>query len=390
MADADTPQPLPEPAHPDPSGDIARDVGSPRREHAASRGYSDPITVWLLVVGALVIVMILVGGFVRLSRAGLSIVEWDVVTGVVPPIGAEAWEESFAQYQLTPEYQLVNEGMTLGEYQRIFYLEWAHRLIARIAGMIVVLPLVWFMIRGMLGWRGSLRYWAVAALFGLQGAIGWIMVSSGLQDRPVVSDVRLTIHLLTAVTLLGIVLWMALNRLERDGAIAKITPVPRSVRLLSWTVLVTVVIQIGYGGLVAGLKAGYLSNTWPLMFGQWIPSGWLTVADTWWLSMIEPLGAHFIHRWFAFVVAAATLALSIVVMRQPRNPALDRSTAWLVAGVVAQITLGVSVVLLGVPKWFALAHQGLGVVVFCISLIIVHRIEANASVATAPSQSQVV
>lgn len=375
MPDTDTPDPTPDP--PSPAVREGEDTGARK---TVSTGYSDPITMWLLLVGTMVVVMILVGGFVRLSRAGLSIVEWDVVTGVIPPIGTDAWEESFAHYQQTPEYLLVNEGMTLGEYQWIFYLEWAHRLIGRIAGLIVVIPLVWFMIRGMLGWRESLRYWGIAALFGLQGAIGWIMVSSGLQDQPAVSDVRLTIHLLTALTLLGIVLWMALNRLEHDGAIAKIAHVPRSVRILSWTVLATVVIQIAYGGLVAGLKAGYLSNTWPLMFGQWVPSGWLTVADTWWLSMIEPLGAHFIHRWFAFVVAAATLALAIVVVRRKRDRALDRSTAWLALAVIAQIALGVSVVLLGVPKWFALAHQGLGVVVFSISLIVAHQAQTSATV----------
>lgn len=385
MPDTDTPDPTPDP--PSPAVREGEDTGARK---TVSTGYSDPITMWLLLVGTMVVVMILVGGFVRLSRAGLSIVEWDVVTGVIPPIGTDAWEESFAHYQQTPEYLLVNEGMTLGEYQWIFYLEWAHRLIGRIAGLIVVIPLVWFMIRGMLGWRESLRYWGIAALFGLQGAIGWIMVSSGLQDQPAVSDVRLTIHLLTALTLLGIVLWMALNRLEHDGAIAKIAHVPRSVRILSWTVLATVVIQIAYGGLVAGLKAGYLSNTWPLMFGQWVPSGWLTVADTWWLSMIEPLGAHFIHRWFAFVVAAATLALAIVVVRRKRDRALDRSTAWLALAVIAQIALGVSVVLLGVPKWFALAHQGLGVVVFSISLIVAHQAQTSATVRSQPSRSQVV
>lgn len=389
MADTDTPDPKTTTDGAQPHPQSARGHGSGTQASSAT-GYRDPITAWLLLVGTLVVIMILVGGFVRLSRAGLSIVEWDVVTGIVPPIGADAWEESFAQYQQTPEYQLVNEGMTLSEYQWIFYLEWAHRLLGRIAGMIVVLPLIWFMIRGRLGMRESLRYWGIAALFGLQGAIGWIMVSSGLQDTPAVSDVRLTIHLLTALLLLGIVQWMAMNRLERDGAIAKIAAVPRSIRVLSWTVLVTVVVQIAWGGLVAGLKAGYLSNTWPLMFGQWIPSGWLTVADTWWLSMIEPLGAHFIHRWFAFVVAAATFALAVIVMRQPRDHALDRSTAWLSVAVIAQIALGVSVVLLGVPKWFALAHQGLGVAVFCLSLVVAHQAHTSTTEVSAPAQSQVV
>ena len=366
------------------NADTRSDVESTRT------GYSDPITRWLLMVGILVFIMILVGGFVRLSRAGLSIVEWDVVSGILPPIGTEAWEESFALYQQTPEYQLVNVGMTLSEYQWIFYLEWAHRLIARLAGLFVVIPLIWFMIRGVLGWRESLRYWAIAALFAVQGLIGWVMVSSGLRDQPAVSDVRLTIHLLTAIALLGIVLWMAMNRLERDGALTRLAAVPRSVRFLSWTVVATVVVQIAYGGLVAGMKAGYLSNSWPLMFGQWIPAGWLSVADTWWLSMIEPLGAHFIHRWFAMVVGVASAILVAAVFRMPRRQELDRSALLLAAAIIVQIALGVFVVLLGVPKWFALAHQGLGVIVFVIALVIAHKAETASRVPQPAADSQVV
>ncbi|MCP3854090.1 MAG: heme A synthase, partial [Actinomycetia bacterium] len=146
-------------------------------------GLNDPITRWLLMVAVLVATMVVVGGYVRLSRAGLSITEWDVVTGVIPPIGDVAWEQSFADYQQTPEYQLINRSMTLAEYQRIFYIEWAHRLIARIAGLLVVLPLFWFLWKGRLSWRSSLRYWAITILFGVQGILGWIMVSSGLRDR---------------------------------------------------------------------------------------------------------------------------------------------------------------------------------------------------------------
>lgn len=390
MATADIPDPTSSPGIAN-TGDGTQNTGSDAAGARSRRtGFRDPITAWLLLVGTLVFIMILVGGFVRLSRAGLSIVEWDVVTGVLPPIGTDAWQESFAQYQLTPEYRLVNQDMTLSQYQWIFYLEWSHRLIARLAGLLVVFPLVWFMVRGMVGWRESLRYWGIAALFAVQGLIGWIMVSSGLEDYPSVSDVRLTIHLLTALALLGIVIWMALNRLQRDEAIPRIAAVGRSVRILSWAVFITVMLQIAYGGLVAGLKAGYLSDTWPLMFGQWIPSGWLSVADTWWLSMIEPLGAHFIHRWFAFVVAGVSIALVIAVARQPRDRGLDRPTAWLAAAIGAQIALGITVVLLGVPKWFALAHQGLGVIVFCISLVIVHQVWTSSSRASTPSETQVV
>jgi cytochrome c oxidase assembly protein subunit 15 len=341
----------------------------------------DPITRWLLMVAALVVIMVSVGGFVRLSRAGLSIVEWDVVTGVVPPIGGAAWEESFAEYQLTPEYQLVNSGMSLGDYQRIFYYEWAHRLIARIAGLLVVLPLLWFLKKGLLSLRESMRYWAIAALFGVQGTIGWVMVSSGLRDRPVVSHFRLTIHLLAALALLGIALWMAMDRIPNDrvrGHGRDVAGASTS-RWLAWVLMGTVLTQIAYGGLVAGLKAGHLSDTWPLMYGRIVPNG-LNARDPWWINLFDPLGSHWIHRWLAFVVAAVALALVVVVRRDHTpNKNMRTTTNWLLSVISIQITLGVFVVLLGVPKWFALAHQGLGVAVFCIALVIAHQVHSPAT-----------
>jgi cytochrome c oxidase assembly protein subunit 15 len=351
-------------------------AADPKAENARRVTPSDPITRWLLMVAALVVLMVIVGGFVRLSRAGLSIVEWDVVTGVVPPIGDAAWEQSFAEYKLTPEYRIMNQGMSLAEYQRIFYYEWAHRLIARIAGLLVVFPLLWFLKKGLLSLRTSLRYWAIAALFGVQGTIGWIMVSSGLRDRPAVSHFRLTIHLLAALALLGIVLWMALDRIRAEQPADRHENRARSdaSRILAWVLLGTVVTQIAYGGLVAGLKAGYLSNTWPLMQGRLVPNG-LTAGDPLWINLFEPLGSHWVHRWLAFVVAALAIAVAVAVRRDHSNDrSLQTATAWLLFVVGLQVALGITVVLLGVPKWFALAHQGVGVAVFCIALVIAHQI----------------
>ena len=350
---------------------------------------SDPITRWLLLVGALVFLMVLVGGFVRLSRAGLSIVEWNVILGVFPPIGEAAWQEAFEAYQATPEYELVNDGMSLDEFKWIFYLEWAHRLIARFAGLLVVVPLVWFIVRGVLTWRESIRYWAIAPLFAAQGVMGWVMVSSGLRDRPAVSDTRLTIHLMAALLLLGIVLWMALDRIQRDVQPGGWEAAARATRIVAWSLLVAVIVQIAWGGLVAGMKAGYLSNTWPLMFGQWIPSGWLTVADSWYLSLIEPLGAHFIHRWFAFVVAAFVVALFVLASRNRAQGGLFGISAIVLAITSVQIGLGIFVVLFGVPKWIALAHQGVGVALFCATLVALHRSEPKAAIVEADVPSRV-
>ncbi len=339
----------------------------------------DPITRWLFMVAALVVLMVVVGGFVRLSRAGLSIVEWDVVTGILPPIGDAAWEESFAEYQQTPEYRLVNRGMSLGEYQEIFYIEWAHRLIARIVGLIVVIPLIWFMRKGLLTFRASLRYWGVVALFGAQGLMGWLMVSSGLRDRPAVSHFRLTIHLLVALALLGIVLWMALDRLraerlsEPESTRERLTGVT-----LPYVLLGVVVAQIAYGGLVAGLKAGYVSDTWPLMGGRFVPRGLLTTYDPGWTGLFEAVGAHWVHRWFALVVAAAAVAVFLHIRREaPDRRVLSVAANLLVSVIVVQIALGVTVVVMQVPKWLALAHQGVGVVLFCVAVVIVHEVRAR-------------
>ncbi len=337
--------------------------------------FRDPITRWLLMVGVIIVLMVVIGGFVRLSRAGLSIVEWDVVTGVVPPIGETAWEQSFAEYQMTPEYQLVNEGMSLGDYKRIFYYEWAHRLVARLAGLLIVAPLMWFMWKRRLTVRESIRYWVVVALFGVQGIIGWIMVSSGLRDRPVVSHFRLTIHLLTAVLLLALVLWMALDRIraERPDLYDTGRAVRPGTRTLTWVLMGTLVLQLAYGGLVAGLKAGHVSKTWPLMFGHLVPTGLLSQYSPWWRNLYEPLAAHWIHRWFAFVVGALVVALYVRLRRERTGGPAFGAANWLLIAVGVQITLGVLVVLLGVPKWFAIAHQGVAMILFSIVLVIAHQ-----------------
>lgn len=322
-------------------------------------GLRDPIARWLLMVAGLVAAMVSVGGYVRLSRAGLSIVEWDVFGGVLPPIGEPAWQETFAAYQETPEFQLVNSQISLSDYRRIFYIEWAHRLIARVVGLIVILPLFWFLRKGLLTMRASLQYWGVVALFGLQGLMGWLMVSSGLRDQPLVSHFRLTIHFLMALALFGLVLWLAFDRMGLRGP--NDGPIAAADQNVSRLLLASLVVQLGYGGLVAGLRAGYMSNTWPLMYGRLIPAGLLSTAESWWASLVEPLTSLWIHRWLAFAVAA----IAAVMFARIRRRYGDSRLLWLsgislVGLVIVQIALGVGVVWFGVPKWLALAHQGVG------------------------------
>ena len=331
------------------------------------------ILTWLFIVCVLVSLMVSVGGYVRLTRSGLSIVEWNPITGVVPPIGEEAWQREFAKYQQTPEYKLVNAQMTLDGYKSIFYLEWAHRLIARVAGLIVVLPLAYFLWKGIIPWRRSAIYLVIAALFAFQGFMGWYMVSSGLVENPHVSHFRLTLHLLVALTLLAITLWTALNR---------VYGVVKSREKAHWAwpaalALGLIVIQISYGGLTAGLKAGHVSNSWPLMSGELVPPGLLSAGSSLVESLLEaPATVHFIHRWFAFVVLA--IAVWFFFRRGAgtgRNARqVRRASLGLIAVVSAQIILGISVVLFNVALPLALLHQAVALVMFVVAVYLNHRL----------------
>lgn len=333
-----------------------------------------PVRVWLYILCALIAAMVVVGGFVRLSRAGLSIVEWNVLTGVIPPIGEQAWQAEFAKYQQTPEFQKVNAAMTLAAYQRIFLIEWAHRLIARLVGLIVFIPLAVFLIRGTIPWRKSGVYVLILLLFGFQGFLGWFMVASGLVDRPHVSHFRLTIHLLAALTLLALCLWQALNLTPRYAAVRHQRSIPGQ-RGLAVLLLIVVVLQVAYGGLVAGLKAGHASDTWPLMFGYLIPPGLLSVITPWWQNLVETATTvHFIHRWFAFVVLI-TAAFIYYRARKTRDADTVQHGALVMIAVVGlQIVWGVSVVIFGVPLWLALLHQATAVLLFAVAIFLNHQL----------------
>ncbi|MCC7042963.1 MAG: COX15/CtaA family protein [Acidobacteria bacterium] len=337
---------------------------------------SDPrVTRWLYLVAVITFCLIIFGGFVRLTRSGLSIVEWNPVVGVMPPVGEAAWHLEFAKYQQTPEYRTVNAGMSLAGYQRIFYIEWAHRLIARIAGLAVVLPLAVFLWRGLIPWRQSGLFIGIAALFGLQGFLGWFMVSSGLLDTPAVSHYRLTIHLLMAMLLLAITLWAAMNRDPRVGRAVR-RPGGTAVSRLALVTLAAATLQIAWGGLVAGLKAGHVSYSWPLMGGNLIPAGLLAGGDSWWTSISAmPAAVHWIHRWFAWVVAAMVAWLMLTGRNRRTVSPEARRSIHVVAGLIGvQVVLGVSVLWFHVPVTLALLHQAVGLAIFAALLVVNHQL----------------
>jgi cytochrome c oxidase assembly protein subunit 15 len=327
---------------------------------------------WLFFFAGVVAFLVVFGGFVRLTRSGLSIVEWNPISGSLPPIGEAAWQAEFAKYQQTPEYLKVNTGMTLEEYKYIFYIEWIHRNIARLAGLAYAIPVFYFLFKKAIPWREFGIYFVMGLLFISQAVAGWIMVASGLVDRPAVSHFNLTIHLLLALTLFSLALWTALG--HRFGF-------PQAGRKVKWSLVsklalaafALLVIQITYGGFTAGLKAGHVSDTWPLMFGKWIPPGLFSSF----VNLFEsPQTIVFIHRWFAWVGLVAVPAVFWVVKRQNYPPEIQKGLLWLTGVVALQITLGVLTVLSYVNIVIALIHQANAIVLVGLAVYFLHRFRA--------------
>ena len=327
---------------------------------------------WINFFSFIVAFLIVFGGFVRLTRSGLSIVEWNPISGVKPPIGQQAWEEEFAKYQETPEYNKVNTDMTLAEYKYIFYIEWIHRLVARLAGLAYAIPVFYFLFTKKIPLKEFGIYVVMGLLFISQAVAGWIMVASGLVDRPSVSHFNLTIHLLLALTLLGLAQWTALG--HKYGF-------PDSTKKSKWSTpskwavafLVILMIQISYGGLTAGLKAGHVSDTWPLMLGKLIPPGLFSSF----INVLEnPFTIVFIHRWFAFAVLAMVIYLHYAVRKHNFQPDLLKGLGWFIGAVTLQIILGILTILSYVNIVIALLHQAGAIALFAVTIYFIHRFRA--------------
>jgi cytochrome c oxidase assembly protein subunit 15 len=310
------------------------------------------ISNWLLAVAALVFAMVVVGGITRLTESGLSMVRWEPVSGVVPPMSEQAWQAEFAAYKASPEYQKVNRGMGLSEFKDIYFWEYVHRLLGRFIGLAFALPLAWFAWKRAIPKGYGWRLGGLLALGGLQGAIGWWMVASGLVDRPEVSHIRLAVHLLLALFILGALVWTALDlrALARDAS-------SRSARLTvaaAWT-LSLLGLQLMFGAYVAGLDAGYAFNTWPKMGDEWFPSE-TPMLQPFLANLVDnPIVVQFVHRWLAWVLAAAALALAVSAWSR----GLRLSAAAVVATLFLQILLGVATLLSGVDLEIAVAHQAM-------------------------------
>ena len=323
------------------------------------------IRIWLYAICLLILAMVVVGGATRLTESGLSITEWKPIHGVIPPLSVAEWEEELEKYRQIPEYQLINKGMSLQEFKVIFWWEWSHRLLGRLIGVAFFVPMVWFWARGRV--EPWLKPWLVAglALGGLQGAIGWWMVASGLVDRVDVSQYRLATHLTLACLifayLFGLARYLAFAPGRRPSA-ARAHPLSLVAALL----VAAVFIQIFLGGLVAGLKAGHSFNTWPLMDGALVPSGLWMMSPVWLNHFESVLTVQFQHRVAAYVVVALAIAVFWAIARRADTRHLRAAGLAASAVLLAQMTIGIATLIGQIPFGLALLHQGFAVIVVAV------------------------
>jgi len=310
---------------------------------------------WLMGVAALVFAMVVVGGITRLTESGLSITEWKPIAGTLPPLNEAAWMSEFEKYKQIPEYTQINgpAGMTIAEFKFIYFWEWVHRLLGRVIGLAFALPLAWFWVKQAIPTGYKPRLLALMALGGLQGTIGWWMVSSGLSARTDVSHYRLAVHLLTAFFILGGLVWTALDlkALVKNSA-AK----PARITLFTTVVFAILFIQMLFGAWVAGLNAGYVSNSWPLMNDRLYPDGVDTAKGVFFALVNDPYLTHFVHRWWAWVAVFALILLS----RRVKKAGVRSASIAIHSAFGLQIILGIATVMTGVNIVLAVSHQAVG------------------------------
>ncbi len=330
------------------------------------------VRTWLIALVVLVLAMVAVGGATRLTGSGLSITEWRPITGAIPPLTEEAWLVEFARYRQISQYELLNRGMSLGDFKFIYWWEWSHRQLGRLIGLVFFLPFLWFWARGLVRSRRALALLGIGVLGGLQGAVGWIMVASGLEPgMTAVAPVRLTLHLILASLILAALAWLAAGL----GPPAPREEASGIVRRGAYALIALIVVQIALGGLVAGSRAGLTYNTWPLMDGRLVPPAATLFSAT---PLIENFVSNsalvqFNHRILALVLVGIVLWHAWAAWRiAPTSPTARR------AGILAvlclmQAALGVTTLLLVVPLWAGLAHQILAMAVLATAVVHARR-----------------
>ena len=337
---------------------------------------------WLASVAVLIAIMVLVGGATRLTESGLSIVEWKPVTGALPPLTDAQWTLAFEGYKQIPQYRELNAGMTLAEFKTIFWWEWSHRLLGRAIGAAYLLPFLYFLWRGALGAELKRRLWLIFGLGALQGAVGWWMVASGLTERVEVSQYRLATHLALALLIFAAIVWTLRRLSDRPQAAA-----PPRLKITAIALLVLTFVQLYFGALVAGLRAGRVYNTWPDIDGALIPSAErLLFEQPWWRNLFDNiLTVQFEHRMTAYALLALAILHALDAIRARAGSAVIAGACWLVAAIALQATLGILTLLNQVPIDLALSHQAVAIVVLTLSILQLERLAVRRSEAERPN-----
>ena len=366
----------PEAAPHAPGADWRRAIPEPRRRL---------MRAWLWSIAAMTLGVLIVGGITRLTRSGLSIVDWDPLMGVIPPLSEGQWQEAFDRYRQFPEYQKLRAGMSLSEFKFIFFWEYMHRLLGRTIGLVFLVPFALFAVRR---WFNRALAWRALLLFGLgamQGVMGWLMVASGLVDRPSVSHYRLAAHLSLAFIIFGYAVWLARELAVGAGRVQ----VPgRARRVLAWGLAAVgglLAAQIVWGAFVAGLRAGFFHNTFPLMAGRLIPIDLLALEPALRNFVENPVTVQWTHRVLGTLLLGATAALAWAAPRSGADPLSRRYGGALLGLLAAQYLLGVATLLLGVPVFLGVAHQALAMILLGVWLAWVHHARELASAAPARS-----
>ncbi|MEP3437173.1 MAG: COX15/CtaA family protein [Hoeflea sp.] len=332
--------------------DVIAAVEHVRRNRTAQR-------IWLAIVLFAILALVLVGGATRLTDSGLSITEWKPIHGVIPPMSEADWQEELELYRQIPEYQLINKGMSLDEFKTIYWWEWVHRFLARSVGILFGVPFLFFLVTGRVEKRLRWPLFGLLVLGGLQGAVGWWMVASGLVDRVDVSQYRLATHLTLACMIFAAIVWVMRGLAPHSGDPVPSAGLRRGAGVLAGLMLV----QIYLGGLVAGLDAGLASSTWPLMNGELVPPGLLEITPAWRNFFENELTVQFVHRLGGYLLFVLTLWHMLAAIKRGAGSTHYRRAIVLFAMVTVQALIGITVIVTQVPFGWALAHQGWAVVV---------------------------
>ena len=344
-------------------------LSTPASETSAS-GRPRALANLLFFVAALVFAMVVVGGITRLTESGLSITEWKPISGAIPPLSHADWEHAFSLYQQTPEFREINgpAGMTLAQFKSIYWWEFLHRLLGRVIGLVFGAGLAWFAIKRAIPKGYGWPLVGLLVLGGLQGALGWYMVMSGLADRTDVSHFRLSVHLLLALAIMSALIWVALD-LRRLAATGRNEP--SRLTGAGIATLAILFVQLLYGAWVAGLSAGQVANTWPDMQGRFFPDGVDWTRGAGWALTHDPYLVHFVHRWWAWIVV---IAMVIFARKVRRMPGARPASIAIHSAFGTQIILGIVTVLTGVAIWLAALHQAVGALLVAATVWGTHEV----------------